>query len=179
MDAWNPYGGKEVYVSSGTPSDYNVEEFFQIAQSEFGLSADVVEMIRTAVSYTGIEKLIVRFVPLVYKPLIRPVVKSWHRCSRLSLNQKARGVIDVLPFGYLANHQSAWSSGLSTEQVLVFLNQIIITPDMLDQGVSARECTTLPLGDDAPGSDMYHPILNMDNAGRGGLRYAYCRRTVF
>lgn len=167
MDAWNPYGGKEVYVSSGTPSDYNVEEFFQIAQSEFGLSADVVEMIRTAVSYTSIEKLIVRFVPLVYKtvdPAGREVLASG--VVVYPLNQKARGVIDVLPFGYLANHQSAWSSGLSTEQVLVFLNQIIITPDMLDQGVSARECTTLPLGDDAPGSDMYHPILNMDNAGR-------------
>ena len=148
MDAWNPYGGKEVYVSSGTPSDYNVEEFFQIAQSEFGLSADVVEMIRTAVSYTSIENLIVRFVPLVYKtvdPAGREVLASG--VVVYPLNQKARGVIDVLPFGYLANHQSAWSSGLSTEQVLVFLNQIIITPDMLDQGVSARECTTLPLGD--------------------------------
>ncbi len=168
MDAWSEYDGKDVFVSSGTPIDYNVDEFLDIAKSEFALDESLVDQIKSAINYTTIRDMVARLVPITYKtvdPTGKEVLASG--VVVYPVNKTPRGVIDVLPFGYLANDQSAWTSGLSTEQVLVFLNQIIITADMLDQGASARNVNIdLPLGADAPGNDMYHPLLNMDNSGR-------------
>lgn len=168
MDAWSEYDGKDVYVSCGTPTDYNVDEFLEIAKNEFALDQSLIDQIKGAINYTTIRDMIARLVPIVYKtvdPAGKEVLASG--VVVYPVNKTPRGVIDVLPFGYLCNDQSAWTNGLSTEQVLVFLNQIIITADMLDQGASARDVSIdLPLGADAPGNDMYHPLLNMDNSGR-------------
>lgn len=167
MDAFKPYDGKEVFVRSEAYTDYNVDEFLAIAKSAFGLDESLIETIRTAVNYTKIKDLVVRFVPIVYKtvdPLGNEILASGSVV--FPLNQKSTGVIDVMQFGYLANTQGGSENGLSTEQVFSFLRKTIISPNMLDAGISKRNHGVLPLGDDAPDGQPYHPWLDMDNTGR-------------
>lgn len=168
MDALEPYDGADVFVSSGTPTDYTVNEFMRIIKDEFGV--DMESTLQPVIDFTQLDKMVVRFVPITYNtvdPLDRPILASG--CVIYPLNEKAKGVIDVMPFGYMANTQAASENGLSTEHSLVFMKQIVICPDFLDAGISKspRGDTMLPLGDDqAAQGDCYHPLISMDNSGR-------------
>lgn len=168
MDAWAPYGGAQVFVSSGTPTDYTITQFMKICKEEFGV--DMESTMQPVLDVTRLDDLIVRFVPIVYNtvdPLGRSVLASGS--ITYPVNRAAKGVIDVMPFGYMANTQAASENGLSTEHALVFMRQIVISPDFLDAGISKspRGDTDLPLGDDqAAEGDCYHPLINMDNSGR-------------
>lgn len=161
----DPYAGQQVFVKSYPPTDYNVYDFFKIAYSKMGI--DMESTLAPILQKFGMDQIVVRMIPIDYKtvdPAGREQIASG--IVLYPTNQKARGVIDVMPFGYMQNTIGGSDYGIGPEHALAFMNYIVISPDFLDSGTSKRAHTDIPLGDDAPGNDIYHPFIDMESSGR-------------
>ncbi|MFA5301623.1 MAG: hypothetical protein WC395_02935 [Bacteroidales bacterium] len=164
-DAFVPYEGELLYVKSHPAKDYDIHDLFDVTNSKMGV--DMEATLLPVLEVVNMDQIKVRMVPIDYKtvdPTGRERIASG--IIIYPLNSKARGVIDVMPFGYLQNTLGGSDYGIGPEHALAFINYIVISPDFLDSGTSKRAHTDIPLGDDAPGNDIYHPFINMESSGQ-------------